>query len=154
MAVVKSEHTLLTLFSSLINCLLGVFALTKTSLELTPLYGQLMDINNRLTIFQQASAPMPLSTSVAGGNSVAQRTAALTPPLSALSTSTSSSSLSAATTLSPRGSVEREVVAGAGASVVASQANMSANAAAQAAAIAAEERRLEILFRSSDSSIL
>ncbi|KAK3798079.1 hypothetical protein RRG08_034635 [Elysia crispata] len=139
----------------------GVFALTKTSLELTPLYGQLMDINNRLTISQQASSLRSSPTNagsgggIGSGSSMAARPSAPTPPLSALSASTSSSSLSAMQTSSPRGSVEREVAAAAGVGgVAAGQSNLSANAAAHAAAIAAEERRLEILFRSSDSSIL
>ncbi|GFN79511.1 protein furry homolog isoform x3, partial [Plakobranchus ocellatus] len=153
----------------------GVFALTKTSLELTPLYGQLMDINNRLNSSRPSSSSS--STAVGGGgfaggsgggfiggsggatsSGAVPRAAAPTPPLTTISTSTSSSSLSAAPALSPRGSVEREIIAAggggnqSGGAVVA--ASSSASAAAQAAAIAAEERRLEILFRSSDSSIL
>ncbi|GFR96359.1 furry [Elysia marginata] len=139
----------------------GIFGLTKTSLELTPLYGQLMDINNRLSICQQASKSTSSPVNVGGGggsgggSSIAARTSAPTPPPAILSTSTSSSSLSATHTSSPRGSVEREVTAGASGgggfgNVGTGQATLSAHAAA----IAAEERRLEILFRSSDSSIL
>ncbi|XP_059157209.1 protein furry homolog isoform X2 [Physella acuta] len=49
--------TLLSIYcSSLAEKKTGVFALTKTSLELTPLYGQLMDINNRLSSLTSSSA--------------------------------------------------------------------------------------------------
>ena len=61
----------------------GVFALTKTSLELTPLYGQLMDIQNSLTTLQTSTPP---SNQVTSSNSNV--------PPSSVSSQVSSASLS------------------------------------------------------------
>nr|AOV18883.1 furry [Lymnaea stagnalis] len=107
--------TLLNIYcSSLADKKQGVFALTKTSLELTPLYGQLMDINIRLS--SSCLSNLPCSNAIAA-------------PTTLLLSSPSS----------PRGAGSRD----SGGSGDGSTRNISE-----------EQRRLEILLKSSDSSIL
>ncbi|BFZ15206.1 hypothetical protein BsWGS_18245 [Bradybaena similaris] len=98
----------------------GVFALTRTSLELTPLYGQLMDINIRLRVNR----------------------------LSSSSTSSTTASTTLTTTVSSPAS-SRGGSRDSGGSGDGGLGGEGGNSAA-----AAEQRRLEILFKTSDSSIL
>uniref|UniRef100_A0A0B7AGE7 Protein furry C-terminal domain-containing protein n=1 Tax=Arion vulgaris TaxID=1028688 RepID=A0A0B7AGE7_9EUPU len=120
----STEDDMLTLLniycSNLAEKKQSVFALTKTSLELTPLYGQLMDINLHLRANRLSASSVSSTTTVPF-------------VMTTISSPTSS----------------RDGSRNSGGSVDGGAGGESINSAA-----IAEQRRLEILFKTSDSSIL